>query len=574
MAFLMRKRGVVTLVVAGVVVGLGVGYPVWNGVALANHPLSQAPVQNPPVAPAVLQGQQMNSAALPTDSVSFLKRFKLPPLQRMTNAQVAKLITPLQVMQRIQKLGINTNDFFYPDKQWKNIYNSEYQTAAYVPSNGTVSFSGTTASGLNQFIKNHPKTRIVVTASKLKVDETINVTSGVTLYAKGTELVEGQGVSTAIEVRNCDNAGVEGFRIDTPFDYGIYVINGNGITLKNNTITAIAQRPVVVIGTTKNLYIGSNVITNNQHGGLYIQGNVSHGVIENNVISDNFGASNWMAGIVLTDVPVTNTSNPFAGFASNHYWPSPVPITQKLASPHDIVVDRNYVIGNNANGIYSDGSYMNYFLENHIEANDKEGMCLDNGSFGNYVADNIVSLNGNRARQTEEDLKLDGVAQFGREKNGSSNAKLPGISIDNAAYNIIFQNTIKNNYGDGVKIVRTGILNLIGENTISDNNRGVNSQFHFFGILLGSAPGQGTDLNFTPSYENIVFSNLIEGGHYSGILIDTGDFRNDVFDNVILGAEHFSIENNSSLPNELINNDTNIPSRAITWKNTQPPAAK
>ena len=69
-----------------------------------------------------------------------------------------------------------------------------------------------------------------------------------------------------------------------------------------------------------------------------------------------------------------------------------------LDTPHDIVLYQNNVKHNNSSGIYSDGAYQIYIVENIIYQNDKEGMCLDYGTFGAYVSNNIVKENGGRLR--------------------------------------------------------------------------------------------------------------------------------------------------------------------------------
>ena len=48
---------------------------------------------------------------------------------------------------------------------------------------------------------------------------------------------------------------------------------------------------------------------------------------------------------------------------------------------------------------------MNYVIDNCIEDNEKEGMCLDYGTFGTYVSGNTIRRNGDRNRQTDEDLE-------------------------------------------------------------------------------------------------------------------------------------------------------------------------
>ena len=218
---------------------------------------------------------------------------------------------------------------------------------------------------------------------------------------------------------------------------------------------------------------------------------------------------------------------------------------------------QNNVKHNNSSGIYSDGAYQIYIIENIIYQNDKEGMCLDYGTFGAYVSNNIVKENGGRLRQSDEDLEADFVTAFGRLSDGSSPAKLPGISIDNSAYNTIVNNNVTQNYGSGVKMVRSAYRNIIMENTVSDNNKGKSESFHFFGIEVGHAstpdePVKGLD--FTASYENIVCRNIVTGSNYAGVFLAEGSYCNDVFDNTILGSEWFAIECHSTMFNSMPNN--------------------
>ena len=62
-------------------------------------------------------------------------------------------------------------------------------------------------------------------------------------------------------------------------------------------------------------------------------------------------------------------------------------------------------------------------INNVIEDNEKEGMCLDYGTFGTYVSANTVQRNGERNRQTDEDLEADFILGLGRLADGSSTAK-------------------------------------------------------------------------------------------------------------------------------------------------------
>ena len=170
-----------------------------------------------------------------------------------------------------------------------------------------------------------------------------------------------------------------------------------------------------------------------------------------------------------------------------------------------------------------------------------------------------------RARQTDEDLRADFVLGPGRLPDGSAKAKLPGVSIDNAAYNVVCGNLVRGNAGSGVKMVRTAVRNLVGHNLVLDNNRGRSDAFHFFGIELGAAAADAPaeDLDFAPDFENVVFRNVIDGGHYAGLFLAPGCDRNDVFDNTIHGVAAFAVESLAAGQNPAVNNLSNAPSRGL-----------
>jgi len=228
--------------------------------------------------------------------------------------------------------------------------------------------------------------------------------------------------------------------------------------------------------------------------------------------------------------------------------------------------------------LYIDGGYGLVIQHNQIMHNDKEGMCLDFGAVNNIVMENVFEGNGYRARQTDDDLRHDLVLGFGRLADGSAVAKLPAISLDNAAQNLLLWNIVRDSAGDGIKIVRTGIRNLIMFNTLMDNNRGTNSRFHFFGVLLGSAgleaeiDSSNHPLDFLPAIENIVAGNLIYGAHWAGILLDREAAFNDIYDNMIRHYQHLPLESASTRFNSIVGNSWQtaspnwLMSLLINWK--------
>jgi hypothetical protein len=190
---------------------------------------------------------------------------------------------------------------------------------------------------------------------------------------------------------------------------------------------------------------------------------------------------------------------------------------------------------------------------------------LDFGSTANVVASNIFLQNGYRWGETDVIMDLESISSGGRNPDGTPAEKVPGISLDNVLYNIVFMNNVAHNPGGGVKIGRTGYFNAIGLNTLLSNNDGASATQHFFGIELGGAIPDipEIDLDFTPSHGNVVFSNIIRGPHYSGIYFDLGCDHNDVIGNAIEDATDWALESAQQMSNNSLNNLTHLPSRNI-----------
>lgn len=339
----------------------------------------------------------------------------------------------------------------------------------------------------------------------------------------------------------------------------MYFVDCTNIKVTDSKINGMLQKSICIIGTTNGLSIINNEMCDNQAGGIYIAGNVSNGIIELNDIKNNGGTSNWMAGIVLTNALPSDKYNIWENFDKAHHLPYKENLYTQLNCPNELIIRNNQIIYNNSSGIYSDGGYLCYILNNTVYQNDKEGICLDYGTIGFYLKENVFKANGRRIRQSDEDLRMDFVLDAGRMDDSSAKSKLPGVSLDNTAYNILENNIVVNNYGGGIKMVRTTVRSLIMENIIRDNNMGQNDNFHFFGIEIGAAVAdvESTDMDFTPDFENIICRNSITGNHYSGVFVGEDCYVNDIFDNIIMESQMFAIEAISKKFNSIVNNISN-----------------
>ena len=499
----------------------------------------------------------VDSAAMkisPADCYSIMTANKLPALSRMAAEDSKKYMGNLQVLQKIEKLGIDTASFETPELNWKNVYNRVSDTMQKENTfSDKISFTGSTASQLNTLIAQSTDAYITIESSTVRMDEPIRMKSGIALDAAGVIFTGSTDdrVAQAVIAEDCTNFALYNLNLTAGcYEYGIYIIRSNTFTIENCTISNALYKGLVMMGENKNFTIRNNTVSYNGNGAVFLNGNISNGIIAGNDVVDNYGTRNLTAGIVMTSMEIDDYYTAYNEFKDEHLY-------NLLDTPHDIVLYQNNVKHNNSSGIYSDGADQIYIVENIIYQNDKEGMCLDYGTFGAYVSNNIVKENGGRLRQSDEDLEADFVTAFGRLSDGSSPAKLPGISIDNSAYNTIVNNNVTQNYGSGVKMVRSAYRNIIMENSVSDNNKGKSDDFHFFGIEIGheSTPDEPVKgLDFTASYENIVCRNIVTGSNYAGVFLAVESYCNDVFDNTILGSEWYAIECHSNMFNSMPNN--------------------
>lgn len=489
-----------------------------------------------------------------TDKEDIMIKFALPKLERMSEEDSEKITQNLQALKRTEVLDINTKELFTPEYNWKEEYNTSLKVIEdSIAFETAVEFNGTKASELNAFLQDCSEKTVNIMAKELVLDETINVPANVSLVGHDTTVKGDVDLMYAMKLEDVNNVSISDLIFSGGYRFGIYIINSRNVLVWNNQITNAGTKALCVMGKNEYIHVVNNMATDNMDGAFLFNGDIAHCIIQGNSIYQNMGAGNMSAGIVLSGIPVQNlydTNNPEAD----------VYLFEVLEAPHDIVIKNNLVQGNHSSGIYSYAGYKNYIIDNSIEDNEKEGLCLDYGTIGTYVADNNIYRNGNRDRQTDEDLVRDFIAEIGRMEDGTSKAKLPGMSLDNAAYNIVMANNVSCNYGSGIKMVRSGYRNLLFGNIIKDNNVGRNDFCFGYGIELGFArkpdvPVKGLD--FTADYENIIARNTISGAHYSGIFLAEEDYCNDLIDNIVMDGTEFAIENHSTYFNSAVGNTVN-----------------
>lgn len=134
----------------------------------------------------------------------------------MSEEDTKKYMSELQVLKKIEKLGIDPAQFETPELNWKNTYN----TVDNAINNRTkyqndVRFNGSTASELNALIATSDSAYITIESDKIILDETINLKSDIGINASKTEFVPGSKViDKAVMAEDCDNISLDYFKLE------------------------------------------------------------------------------------------------------------------------------------------------------------------------------------------------------------------------------------------------------------------------------------------------------------------------------------------------------------------------
>lgn len=316
-----------------------------------------------------------------------------------------------------------------------------------------------------------------------------------------------------IEVMGCDDFIIE--NIITTGGRNIIAVTESNDFLINDCQVELAEGYGIIVHNSKRFHIHRCRLQNNLASGIMVLGESQFGLIEDCVCNLSNGYFNFDAGIHLcaTSKSVALTEVP-------EKCHEPLNIEQKTCRPFAIIVKNCDTCDNRAQGIYLEGAINCVLLANNISRNNKEGICFDWGSSHNIFEDNNVVLNGARRSLSREEIAADFIHEYPILDDGSSSMKLAGVSIDNGCWNKLINNRIVRNYGGGIKMVRSALLNEIEGNLISFNSLGSNTyKPYFYGI---SAEGLGAInnefehhednlLDFLPSQLNTYEQNVIRG---------------------------------------------------------------
>lgn len=482
--------------------------------------------------------------------------FDIPAFSELVTSVSEEDIEALQVVQKARTVGLAT--MRVPDlatTEQALVADLEEHLGTVRAWHTEVDFTGTTAQELQACIDSSSDVLIRIKSNALVLDQTIWLRNDVHIDGNGSR-IDCDLDGPAFRIEGVANATVEHVNLVGNASIGILVHNSSLVQIVGCNFRDLNGKAVFVGGSSTYFRVAECTFLRCAQGAITAAGDASYGLIEANQASNNFGYSNWMAGIVLTNLTSDDPADIWQAFPTDPpHFAARDTLANVPTSAHSMVVRGNQVQGNQSSGIYCDGVYGCFVFDNYVAGNDKEGMCLDYGALSCYVHDNEFADNGKRIRQSDEALELDGMLGYGKLSDGSAAAKLPGVSLDNAAYNVIWANNVHDNWGGGVKAVCCAVRNTIVANTISNNNRGQNDVFYFTGIELGNAEGPDAfDMDHAACFQNVVVGNAITGNHYAGAFISHDSTGNLVTRNTIEDTKRFSIMVGSKLANDIAGN--------------------
>ncbi|MCM1237720.1 MAG: right-handed parallel beta-helix repeat-containing protein, partial [Ruminococcus flavefaciens] len=437
-------------------------------------------------------------------NVGIMLRYGLPKLERMGWVEQDEYVNSLQVIRKIEELGLDKNEFLYPELEMEKAEEQvRHLTDGHYQNRKEIVFTGTTSQELQQMINDNPGGLIDIHSNQIQMNEAIVLRDNTAIHGNGVTLV-GNDLQYGFIGDGLSDLYLNGLCIEGSINYGIYLIDCNDVSISECEINGLLQKAVCVIGDTKKVSICGNEFCGNSAGGIHIAGNVSECLIGDNDITGNGGASEWMSGIVMTGIEPGSRQNIWGGFDEEYHLTQRESIYDQIDCPHGLIVRNNQISDNGALGIYSDGAYKGYLVGNTINQNAGGGIRIGYGTMGFYMEGNYL------------------------ESNGAS--VYPGIALDNTAYNVV-RNNIITNHCVGIDMVQAAVRNLIMENVVQG---GENEVWHPYGIVAGTGTAEDENLDDGASYENVICRNSIMGNHNSGIFIDEGCYVNDVFDNMIM----------------------------------------
>jgi parallel beta-helix repeat protein len=254
-------------------------------------------------------------------------------------------------------------------------------------------------------------------AEQVSVSTSGNATAPITIAATpGASPIVGTGIAHGIYLSARSYVNVSGLTVSGTTSDGIYVTNGDHITISGTRVTLSGQPTVdgfakgmKIIGTT-NSTISGNSVDHNTDSGIYLaQGSTGDVVSGNTTYANARAYTRAAAGIDLR-----SGGNSVLNNITHDNEDSGV---QLYTGSDNSLVANNVSYRNGDHGIDDYQAVGQRIVSNSVYRNVTAGINLEGGSTGGLVANNISVDNGINSPRTPSNIRVDSVSQTGTVVN-------------------------------------------------------------------------------------------------------------------------------------------------------------
>jgi len=295
---------------------------------------------------------------------------RLPPWRESRDPVLAAQLGTLQVGARARALGLTPDSATRAWTEASATLQAARERLAAPPPASVHTFSGTTASRLNAVLADRSITAVRVTTPVLRVDVPVTIRrSNLRLELGATELRPvGDAPRFLLRIVDASQVTVAGGAFSAG-RWGVLVDRGSDVTLMDARLRGLREGGITV-SAAQGTVIGRSRFDNLGGAPVLLHGATERAVVIANEMVANLGASNWHAGIVVTDRRGDVATDPASLLQADRYWAHEQPIRERLQAPRRNVIAQNRIAANASSGVYIDGAVENVIVDNVIEAKD------------------------------------------------------------------------------------------------------------------------------------------------------------------------------------------------------------
>jgi parallel beta-helix repeat protein len=321
--------------------------------------------------------------------------------------------------------------------------------------------------------------------------ENVQINKQITLLGedKHSTVINANNGYYGIEISS-DRVNISGFKIqngDTGIDIFSKYSNINDNIISNNGIGVDFKS-----GNLNN--VTGNIITLNDHYGIYLSYGYSNIIFKNSIFDNNHGGIDVSSG----DNIIRN-NNISSNKGDGIY----------LFGPDYNIIHDNIISLNINYGIFIDfQARYNTITDNNITLNNEDGIYVNERSNGNNIVNNNISKNNHGVYLWDSSNNT--ISGNTINKNRGYGIIFDGYSFSHCDYNNVFYNTISAN-GNGIRFWVSSENNIYA-NTITDTNIGI----YFLGYSDNNTISGNTISNNNVGI-NICSNNLIYNNYLNNI---------------------------------------------------------